>query len=81
VTSERRIRCQGKKGNTMEGEINDIAGEEGVMKDMDYAKVKNKVIKPEKRVAGETGPDLSSDEELKTQFSIVRNHKKKKKNL
>jgi hypothetical protein len=44
--------------NTMEeGEINDIAGEEVVMQDMDYAKVKNKIIKLKKTVAGETGPD------------------------
>jgi hypothetical protein len=45
--------------NTMEeGEINDVAEEEVVLEDMDYAKVKNKVIKPKKRVAGETGPGL-----------------------
>jgi hypothetical protein len=63
--------------NTMEeGEINDIAGEEVVMEDMDYAKVKNKVIKSKKRVVGETGPELSSDEELRAQFSTVRNRKK-----
>jgi hypothetical protein len=38
--------------NTMEeGKVNGIAGEE-VMEDMDYAKVKNKVIKPKKRFAG-----------------------------
>jgi hypothetical protein len=41
--------------NTMEeGEINDVAGLEVVMEDMDYAKVKNKVIEQKKRVAGET---------------------------
>jgi hypothetical protein len=37
-----------------EGEINDVDGEEVVMEDMDYAKVKNKVIKP-KRVEGGCG--------------------------
>jgi hypothetical protein len=63
--------------NTMEeGEINDIVGEEVVMKDMDYATLKNKVMKPQKRVAGDTGPELSSDEELRAQFSTVRNDKK-----
>jgi hypothetical protein len=55
-----------------EGKINDIAGEEMVMKDMDYAKVKNKAVKPEKRVFGETVPELSSNEELRAQFSTVR---------
>jgi hypothetical protein len=50
---------------TEEGEINDAAGEESVMEDMDYAKVKNKVIKQRKRVAGETGPGLSSNKELR----------------
>jgi predicted metal-dependent hydrolase len=66
--------------NTMEeGEINDVAGEEVVMEDMDYAKVKNKVIKPKTRVAGETGPELSSDEELRALFSTVGNRKKKRK--
>jgi hypothetical protein len=49
------------------------------MEAMDYAKVKNKVIKPKKRVAGETGPELSSDEEPRAQFIIVRNRKKPKK--
>jgi hypothetical protein len=42
---------------------------------MDYAKVKNKVIKPKKRVVGETGPEYSSDEKMTAQFSTVRNHK------
>jgi hypothetical protein len=62
-----------------EGEINDIIGEEVVVEDMDYAKLKNKVIKPKKRVVGETGPELSSDEELRAQFITVRNHRKPKK--
>jgi hypothetical protein len=35
------------------------------MDDMNYEMVKNKVIKPMKKVAGETGPELSSDEELR----------------
>jgi hypothetical protein len=60
--------------NTMEeGEINEVAGEEMVMEDTDYAKVKNKVFKPKKRVTGETGPELSSDEERWAQFSTVKN--------
>jgi hypothetical protein len=45
-----------------EGEINDKAGEEVVMEDMDYAELKNKFVKPKKRVSGETEPELSSEE-------------------
>jgi hypothetical protein len=30
------------------------------MEDMDYAKLKNKVVKPKKWVAGKAGPELSS---------------------
>jgi hypothetical protein len=60
-----------------EGEINDEAGEEVVMEDMDYAELKNKFVKPMKRVAGETGPELSSEEELMAQFITVRNRKDK----
>jgi hypothetical protein len=64
--------------NTMEeGKVNDIAGEEA-MENMDYAKVKNMVMKPKKRVAGETRPELSSDEELRAQFRTERNHRKPK---
>jgi hypothetical protein len=37
-----------------EGEINDEAVEEVVMEDVDYAELKNKFVKPKKRVAGET---------------------------
>jgi hypothetical protein len=48
------------------------------MEDTEYAKLKNMVIKPKKRVAEETGPEQSSDEELRAQFSTVRNHKKPK---
>jgi hypothetical protein len=58
-----------------EGEINDEAGEEVVMEDMDYAELKNKFVKPKKTVAGETGPELSSEEELMAQFSTVRSRK------
>jgi hypothetical protein len=48
--------------NTMEkGEINDVIVEEVVMEDMDYTKIKNKVIKPKKRVAGER-KDLNCDQ-------------------
>jgi hypothetical protein len=55
-----------------EGEINDEAGEEVVMEDMDYAELKNKFVKPKMRVAGETEPELISDEELMAQISTVR---------
>jgi hypothetical protein len=47
-----------------------------VMENMGCAKVKNKIIKQKKRVAGETGLELSSDEELSAQISTVRNRKK-----
>jgi hypothetical protein len=68
------------EANTMqEGEFNDKAGEEVVMEDMDHAMVKDKVIKPKKRVEGETGLELSSVEELTAQFSTVRSRKKQKK--
>jgi hypothetical protein len=60
-----------------EGEINDEAGEEVVMEDMDYAELKNTFVKPNKGVAGETGPELSSEEELMAQFSTVRSRKTK----
>jgi hypothetical protein len=77
--SERRANGQEMEVNTMEeGEMNDIVGEEVVMEDMDNAKLKNKVFKPKTRVAGETGPELSSDEKLRAQFSTVRNRKKTK---
>jgi hypothetical protein len=59
----------------MEGEINDNAGEEVVMEDMVYAELKNKFVKTKKRVAGETGTELSSEEELMAQFSTVRSRK------
>jgi hypothetical protein len=58
-----------------EGEINEEAGEEVVMEDMDYAELKNKFVKPKKRVAGETLPELSSEEELMAKFSTVRSRK------
>jgi hypothetical protein len=45
------------------------------MEDMDYAELKNKFVNPKKRVAGETGPELSSEEELMAQFSTVRSRK------
>jgi hypothetical protein len=46
MDSERRKSGQEMDVNTMEeGEINYVAGEEVVMEDMDYAKVKNKVYK------------------------------------
>jgi hypothetical protein len=34
-----------------------------VIEDKDYANIKYKIIIPQNRVAGETGPELSSDEE------------------
>jgi hypothetical protein len=43
--------------------------------------VKNMISKPEKRVAGETGPELSSDEELTAQFSTVSNRKTSNKSF
>jgi hypothetical protein len=58
-----------------EGEINDEAGEEVVMEGMDYAELKNMFVKPKKRVAGETGPELSSEEELMAQFSTMSSRK------
>jgi hypothetical protein len=58
-----------------EGEISDEAGEEVEMEDMDYAELRNKFVKPMKRVAGETGPEFSSEEELMAQFSNVRSRK------
>jgi hypothetical protein len=58
-----------------EGEINDEAGEEVVIEDMDYAELKNKVVKPKKRVAGVTGSELSSEEDRMAQFSTMRSRK------
>jgi hypothetical protein len=48
------------------------------MEDMDYAKLKNKVVKSKKRIGGEIGPGFSSEEELVGQFSTVRSRKKTK---
>jgi hypothetical protein len=50
-----------------------------VMEDMDQAKLKNKVVKPKKRTARKTGPELWSEEEQMAEFSTVRNRKKIKK--
>jgi hypothetical protein len=41
-----------------EEEINDEPVEEVEMEDKDYAKLRNKVVKPKKRVAGKAGPEL-----------------------
>jgi hypothetical protein len=60
------------------GEINYVIGED-LVENMDYPKLKTKLIKPKKKVAGETGPELSSDEELMAQFRTVRNRKKTNK--
>jgi hypothetical protein len=62
-------------------EISDEAEEEVVMVHMDYAKLKNKFVKPKKRAAGERRPELSSEEELKAQFTTVRRHKRPKKSV
>jgi hypothetical protein len=43
-----------------EGEIYAEPGEVVVMEDMDYATLKNKLMKSKKRVGGETGPGFSS---------------------
>jgi hypothetical protein len=51
------------------------------MEDMDYTKVKNKVNKPEKRVAKEKVPELPSDEQLRVQISTNSNRKKKQETL
>jgi hypothetical protein len=58
-----------------EGELFDESGDEVVMEDIDYAELKNKFMKPKKRVAGETGPELSSEEEQVAQFCTVRSRK------
>jgi hypothetical protein len=55
--------------------MEDQAEEEVLMEDMDYAELKNKFVKPKERVAGETGPELSSVEELMAQFSTLRSCK------
>jgi hypothetical protein len=57
---------------TEEGKKYEVVGEEAVMEDMDYAKLKNKFIKPKKMVEGQTVPELSSDEELRAKFSTVK---------
>jgi hypothetical protein len=50
------MRGQEMEVNAMEeGEINDEAGEEVVMENMDYTKLKNKAVRPKKRVVGKTG--------------------------
>jgi hypothetical protein len=58
-----------------EGEINDEAGEELVMEDMDFAKLKNKSVEPNNRIVKKTGPELSSEEEFVAQFRTVRSCK------
>jgi hypothetical protein len=59
----------------VEEEINDETAEKVEMEDKCYAKLRNKVVKPKKRVAGKAKPGLSSEEELKAQFSTVRSRK------
>jgi hypothetical protein len=56
-----QIRRSGKEREVdaiEDGEIYDEAGGEVVMEDMDQAKLKNKVVKPKKRTARKTGPEL-----------------------
>jgi hypothetical protein len=55
--------------------------EEVKMGDKDYATLRNRVVKPRKRVAGKAGSELSSEEELMVQFSTVRSRKKPKKSV
>jgi hypothetical protein len=52
-----------------------------VLEEMDYAKLKNKIMKWKKRVAGETRPEFSSEEELMPQFNTVGSRKKPNKLL
>jgi hypothetical protein len=59
-----------------EREINKIVVEEVLMEDSLRAGKKNFNI-PMKRVAGQRGPDVSSDVELWEQFSTVGNRKRK----
>jgi hypothetical protein len=63
-----------------EGEINEVAKEEVVIEDTEYAKVRNKVVEPKKSVAGETGSEPSPDDELRAQFGTAR-YRKKQRNL
>jgi hypothetical protein len=58
-----------------EREINEVTGKEVVMKDTDYEKVSNKVMKPRKRVAGERGPQFLSNEEFRAKFCTGRYRK------
>jgi hypothetical protein len=51
------------------------------MENKDYAKLRNKVVKPKKRVVGKAGTELSSEKELMAQFSTVRRRKKPKKSV
>jgi hypothetical protein len=64
-----------------EEEINDEAAEEVEMEDKDYTKLRNKVCKPKKRVVGKAGPEFSSEEELRAQFSTVRSRKRPKRSV
>jgi hypothetical protein len=67
--------------DAMEEEINDEPAEQVEMEDNDYAKLRNKVVKPKKRVERKAGPELSSEEKLMAQFSTVRRSKKPKKSV
>jgi hypothetical protein len=80
--SENRMRGQEMDVEAMkQEEISDEAEEEVVMEDVDDAKLKNKFVKPKKRPLGETRPELSSEEELKAQFTTVRIRKRPKKSV
>jgi hypothetical protein len=63
--------------NTMEkGEINDVVWEEVVMEDMDYAK---ELSNRRRGLREKQDSELSSDEEVRAQFSTVRTRRKQNK--
>jgi uncharacterized protein YheU (UPF0270 family) len=62
-----------------EREINNIVVEEVLIEDTDYEQKENKFEIPMRRVAVQTGPELSSEEKLKAQFSTVGNRKNPRK--
>jgi hypothetical protein len=73
-----------------EGDINELAGEDAVMKEMEHTKNKNNTVTSKKRYMGEKILEFSSNEELtKSQmylkimegFSTVRNRELIKRNV
>jgi hypothetical protein len=77
--SKKRSGIEMEVNSMEEGEMYDEAREEVVLGAMDYAMLKNKVMKSKKRVEGDTGLGFSSEEELMAQLRSVRSHKKPKK--